>query len=250
MCFVASRDQTSPVLYIIPFIDTKEMRCCVCTTFISASFSCKIASMHFATSDKLPATSFSYDLGNHRPRKSRRRARAHAAQHGAHGLGVLCEAKRPRRLEGRQKSRGFVVRGAIGKALAVCVLPNTYMNKSGSAAVHYIKSMKAAGKAGCRLRRPRFAVRHDENFVRPRIRRAQRYRKHCTRSENETVRARTHRDLAGEQKNAIQKPQGEKDVEKFILGEFSSAEFAQLKDIFKRSSEAIEGIILEGREKR
>src|SRR6185436_7076306 len=50
-------------------------------------------------------------------------------------------------------------------------------------------------------------------------------------------------------KGETQKPHGEKDVEKFILGEFSREEFAQLKDIFKRVSGAIESIMLEGREK-
>jgi PTH1 family peptidyl-tRNA hydrolase len=45
-----------------------------------------------------------------------------------------------------KKSKSFIVRGALGKQLVVCVLPNTYMNKSGTAAAHYIKSVKAAEK--------------------------------------------------------------------------------------------------------
>ena len=141
------------------------------------------------------------------------------------------------------------MRGAIGKALAVCVLPNTYMNKSGSAAVHYIKSMKAAEKlvvvyddldlpfGTMKISFDRGSGGHKGIESIARAVKTKRF-----------VRVRIGISRANK-KNAIQKPQGEKDVEKFILGEFSSAEFAQLKDIFERSSEAIEGIILEGREK-
>ena len=148
-----------------------------------------------------------------------------------------------------KKSRGFVVRGAIGKALAVCVLPNTYMNKSGSAAVHYIKSMKAAEKlvvvyddldlpfGTMKISFDRGSGGHKGIESIARAVKTKRF-----------VRVRIGISRANK-KGEPMKPQGEKDVEKFILGEFSSAEFAQLKDIFKRSSEAIEGIILEGREK-
>lgn len=157
-----------------------------------------------------------------------------------HGLGEWKEDK---------KSRSFVVRGAIGKHLAVCVLPNTYMNKSGSAVTHYIKSVKAAeklivvydeldlpfgvikisfdrGSGGHRGLESVMRAIKTKGFVRIRM--------GISRTDA---------------KGALQKPQGERDVEKFILGEFSREEFAQLKEYCKRVSDAIETIIIDGRGK-
>lgn len=47
----------------------------------------------------------------------------------------------------------------------------------------------------------------------------------------------------------IKVPHGDKEVEKFILGPFKSAEEAELKKVIKRAVEAIETIVFEGREK-
>jgi PTH1 family peptidyl-tRNA hydrolase len=47
----------------------------------------------------------------------------------------------------------------------------------------------------------------------------------------------------------IKVPHGDKEVEKFILGPFKPAEAAELKKVTKRAVEAIETVILEGREK-
>ena len=44
----------------------------------------------------------------------------------------------------------------------------------------------------------------------------------------------------------IRKPQGEKEVLKFILDPFKPHEHAQLKQVFKRTSHALETIVLEG----
>ena len=147
------------------------------------------------------------------------------------------------------KSKSFVVRGAVEKALTVCVLPNTYMNKSGSAAVHYIKNIKAAeklivvyddldlpfGTVKISFDRGSGGHRGIESILRGiKTKRFVRIRIGISRSNA---------------KDELQKPQGEHEVEKFILGEFSSGEFASLRDIFKRTQEAIECIMLEGREK-
>ncbi len=148
-----------------------------------------------------------------------------------------------------KKSDSFVVRGAVGKALTVCVLPNTYMNKSGSAVMRYVKSVKSAEKlvvvyddldlpfGGMKISFDRGSGGHGgiESIMRAiKTKRFTRIRIGISRVNG---------------KGEPQKPQGERDVEKFILGEFSSAEFSQLKDIFKRAAEGIETIILEGREK-
>lgn len=148
-----------------------------------------------------------------------------------------------------RKSRSFVVRGALGKVLAVCVLPNTYMNKSGNAATHYIKSMKAAEKLivvyddldlpfeTLKISFNRGSGGHKgiDSIMRAiKTRRFTRIRVGISRVDG---------------KGVPHKPQGEKDVEKFILGEFSPNEFSQLKNIFKHTAGAIETIILAGREK-
>lgn len=47
----------------------------------------------------------------------------------------------------------------------------------------------------------------------------------------------------------IKVPHGDKEVEKFILGPFKPADATELKKVIKKAVEAIETIILEGREK-
>lgn len=148
-----------------------------------------------------------------------------------------------------KKSRSFVVRGATGKHLAVCVLPNTYMNKSGSAAAHYVKSVKAAEK---------LVVVYDEldmpfGSIKISFDRGSGGHKGIESIARALKTKRFVRIRIGisrvNGKGEVQKPQGERDVEKFILGEFSVAEFSQLKDIFARANDAIAAIITEGREK-
>lgn len=50
-------------------------------------------------------------------------------------------------------------------------------------------------------------------------------------------------------KGKIKKPKGENKVLDFILGKFKPTELEILKKIFKRSSEALKTLILEGRER-
>jgi PTH1 family peptidyl-tRNA hydrolase len=148
-----------------------------------------------------------------------------------------------------KKSKSFVVRGAIGKQLVVCVLPNTYMNKSGSAAMHYVKSVKAAEK---------LVVVYDEldmpfgklKIVFDRGSGGHKGIESIARALKTKAFSRVRIGISRvDGKGEAQKPHGERDVEKFILGEFSSGEFSQLKDIFKKTAGAIEAIVTEGREK-
>lgn len=147
-----------------------------------------------------------------------------------------------------KKSRSFIARGMVGKAIAVAVVPNTYMNKSGFAAAHYITSVKAAeklvvvyddldlplgtikisfdrGSGGHKGIESIAAALKTKRFVRIRI------------------------GISREGKDGTaKKPQGEDEVEKFILGEFKADEMTLLKNVFKKASEAVEAIIGEGRE--
>lgn len=50
-------------------------------------------------------------------------------------------------------------------------------------------------------------------------------------------------------KGKVKKPQGEKDVLKFILGNFSPSQKEILKKVYKKVSEAVATIVEEGREK-
>jgi len=147
------------------------------------------------------------------------------------------------------KARSFVIRGAMGKALVLGLLPNTYMNKSGTAVTRFVKSVKAAERLivlydDLDLPLGRVKISFDRGsgghngvesimravktkcFVRIRIGIA-------------SVNAR------GEMK----KPHGEAVVERFILGDFRPDELATLKASFKKASECIEAIITGGREK-
>ena len=147
------------------------------------------------------------------------------------------------------KSRSFVVRGAVGKALTVCVLPNTYMNKSGNAVAHYVKSSKAAEK---------LIVAYDDldlpfGSIKVSFDRSSGGHKGLDSIMRAIKTGRFTRIRIGisrvNGKGETEKPDSEKNVEKFILGEFSSNEFSHLKDLFKKISDAIETTILEGREK-
>jgi peptidyl-tRNA hydrolase, PTH1 family len=148
-----------------------------------------------------------------------------------------------------KKSRAFVARGAVGKALVVGVLPNTYMNKSGSAIAHYIKSAKAAEKLiviydELDLPLGRIKISYDRgsgghNGVESVIRAVK------TRAFTRIRIGISSTTSSG----VTKKPEGEQNVEKFILGEFKSTELSTLKATFKRVSEAIETLLTESREK-
>ena len=145
-----------------------------------------------------------------------------------------------------KKSRAFVARGAVERVLAVLVLPNTYMNKSGSAALHYIKSVKAAEKlivvyddldlpiGSMKVSFDRGSGGHkglDSIMRAVKTRRFTRIRIGVSPATASGV---------------VKKPQGEKEVNKFILGEFKSSELPELKKIFKRASEAIVATMTDG----
>lgn len=233
MCFVASVDQTSTKVYAIPFIDTKEMECgCA-----QHSFS------RILVYDSV-MTWVIVGLGN--PDEEHVRTR-----HNAGRMALEYFAKKNDLGEWKEdkKSKSFIVRGAIGKHLVVCVLPNTYMNKSGSAVAHYVKSVKAAeklivvydeldrgfGSLKVSFDRGSGGHRGIESVARAvKTKKFSRIRIGISRVNG---------------KGEVQKPLGEKDVEKFILGDFSVSEFSQLKDVFKRAAGAIESIVTDGRER-
>lgn len=147
-----------------------------------------------------------------------------------------------------KKAKAQVNRGMIGKNLAVLVAPDTFMNKSGAAISKFVKNQKAA---------ERFIVVYDDldlplgklklSFDRgsgghkgiESIMRALKTKKFVR------VRVGVSPSTAS---GTIRKPEGEKVVVNFILARFKPHEMEALKQIFKKVSEAIEFVVLEGRE--
>ena len=148
-----------------------------------------------------------------------------------------------------KRTRATIARGALDRALVVLVLPDTFMNKSGSAVTNFIKSVRAAEKlvvvyddldlplGAMKISFDRGSGGHKgiESIARAiKTKRFWRVRIGVSPST-----------ASGE----LRKPQGEKDVLKFILDAFKPHEHAQLKQVFKRTSQALEAIVLEGPEK-
>lgn len=138
--------------------------------------------------------------------------------------------------------------GTLSGVKTTLVLPDTFMNRSGSAAGHYIKNKKGAGN---------LIVIHDEldmplgtmkisygrssgghNGVESIIK---------ALKTNEFVRIRIGVSKKSARGIAL-KPKGESNVVKFILAKFSSDDSALLKKVYKRVVEAVEVIVADGRQ--
>lgn len=145
-----------------------------------------------------------------------------------------------------KKSQSTTTGVRVGKNMLALVLPDTYMNKSGTAVGKFVKSVKAA---------ERLVVIQDEldmplgtfklSFDRgsgghkgiESIMRAVKTKK-FTR-----IRVGVSPSTAT---GKLKKPQGEEKVADFILARFKDHEMDELKKVFKKISEAIECIVTEG----
>lgn len=147
-----------------------------------------------------------------------------------------------------KKTKAHVSSGMIGKTAVALVLPDTYMNKSGSAVVKYVKSAKAAERlvvvyddldlplGAMKLSYDRGSGGHKglESIMR------------AVKTKKFTrVRVGVSPSVPS---GKLKKPQGEKAVVDFILTKFKAAETEELKKIFKRISSALEMIVSDGRE--
>lgn len=146
------------------------------------------------------------------------------------------------------KARAFVSRGLVGKAATVFVLPNTYMNKSGSAVQKFVKSVSAAD---------RMIIVYDEldvplGTIKISYDRGSGGHKGVDSVMRVVKTKRFTRIRIGisptSASGEMKKPDGEKQVEKFILGEFKHDELSVLKKVLKLSGEAIECIITKGKD--
>ena len=128
----------------------------------------------------------------------------------------------------------------------ICVLPDTFMNKSGSAVLKYVKSAKAAEK---------MIVAYDDldlplSTIKLSYDRGSGGHKGVESVMRAVKTKKFTRIRIGvspaNAKGVAKKPHGEEAVLKFILQKFRPTELDDLKKIFKRTSEAIAAIIDRG----
>ena len=147
-----------------------------------------------------------------------------------------------------KRSKSTTTGAAVGREMLALVCPDTFMNKSGYSASKFVKSIKAAEKMivvydDLDLPIGRFKISFDRGSGGHKgiesIARAVKTKKFVR------IRVGISPETPG---GKMKKPQGEKDVEKFILGKFRPTELGELKKVFKKIAEAIECIVVEGRE--
>lgn len=137
-------------------------------------------------------------------------------------------------------------KGTVADKKAVLVLPNTFMNNSGRAVAHFVKSKKDAGNTivvyddldlplgTLKISHGRSSGGHNgvESVIR-------------ALKTRDFVRIRIGVSPAGA-KGSVRKPSGEEKVLKFLLGTFTPSETADLKKVFKKAIEAVETIVTQG----
>lgn len=143
-------------------------------------------------------------------------------------------------------AKATVTKGAVGKNLFAAVLPDTFMNKSGSALTKYVKSVKAAEKM--------IVVYDDLDLPIGKIKLSfdrgsggHKGLESITRAVKTKKFTRIRIGVSPATPGGkLKKPEGDKDVERFILGYFRDTEKDELKKVFKKVSEAIATTVSEG----
>jgi len=148
-----------------------------------------------------------------------------------------------------KKSKSLTAGGMVGKIAVAVVLPDTFMNKSGSSVAKFVKSAKAAERlvvvyddldlplGTFKLSFDRGSGGHKglESVAR-------------TLKTKKFTRVRigvSPSTAAG----TLRKPEGEKVILNFILTKFRAHELEELKRVFKRVADALEVTVTDGRER-
>lgn len=169
-------------------------------------------------------------------------------RHNAGRMGVEAYAKEKGFTDWKEdrNAKSLVTRGAIGRAMAVCVLPLTFMNRSGSAVLHYIQGLPAAERlivvyddidlpvGTIKISFDRGTGGHNgvDSIMRTiKTRRFTRIRIGISPVDAEGV---------------VHKPRGAKNVNEYVLGDFPYADLPALQSSLKRAGEAIECVVSEG----
>jgi len=151
-------------------------------------------------------------------------------------------------LKDSKKYKALVGEGKIGKEKFSLLFPETFMNKSGTSLPALVTSVKKAnnlivvyddldlpiGKIKISFNRGSGGHRGIESIIR-------------SIKTREFIRIRVGISPAAPS-GKIKKPQGEKDVEKLILGEFSKKEEEIIKKTTKEVAQALEVILEDGYE--
>ncbi len=173
-----------------------------------------------------------------------------SSRHNAGRLAVQYFAKVSKLKEWKEHkaSNSLTAAGMVGKVAVAAVLPNTFMNKSGSAVVKFVKSVKAAEHLvvvydDLDLPLGHFKISFDRGSGGHKgvesIMRAVKTKKFVR------VRIGVSPETAG---GSLRKPDGEKAVLDFILTKFKPSEVDTLKKVLKQVAEVLGVIVLEGRE--
>ena len=174
-----------------------------------------------------------------------------ATRHNAGRMAVefFARAHKFREFREDKKSKAHIASGLIGKTTVALILPDTYMNKSGTAVARFVKNTRAA---------ERLVVIHDDLDIPLGQLKISYDRGSGGHKGLESV----MRDLKTKKfiririgvspstaSGQLRKPEGEKVVLNFILTKFRAHESEEIKKVFKRIALALEAIVGEGRER-
>ena len=174
-------------------------------------------------------------------------------EHTRHNAGRMVVEKFAKDNEGTSwkmdnGSNALISQAKVGKATAICALPETFMNKSGSAVGYLVKARGVSAE--------RTIVVHDDldlplGTLKLSFARGSGGHKGVESVDkalktNEYLRIRVGVS-ASTPKGKIRKPSGDEKVIKHVIGEFKKPEEPLLKKVLKRASEALELAVTEGR---
>lgn len=165
-------------------------------------------------------------------------------RHNAGRMALAVYAKKNDADEWREDKKAQATVAKSGTT--VLVLPDTFMNKSGSAVLKYVKSVKAAEKL--------VVVYDDLDLPLGKIKLSYDRGSGGHRGLDSVMRAVKTRAFARIRigvspetpSGKLKKPHGEDEVNKFILAKFKPNEIDELKKVFKRVNDALEAIIERG----
>lgn len=141
------------------------------------------------------------------------------------------------------KAKATIARGMCDRSLVLAALPDTFMNKSGSAVAKYVKSVKAAERlivAYDDLDLPLGTIKLSFDRGSGGHKGVESIMRSLKTKKFTRVRIGVSPSTAS---GTLKKPQGEAAVVKFILAKFKTHEREELARVYKRTTAAIEAII-------
>jgi len=144
--------------------------------------------------------------------------------------------------------KALLANGVVGKEKVQLVLPETFMNKSGSSVALFVKSVKAASKL--------VVVYDDLDLPLGKIKISFSRGSGGHKGVESIARAVKTKDFIririgvskASKSGVAKKVHGEDEVIGFVLGTFSKGEMEELQPVFKKINEALETIVVDGYE--